>query len=318
MHATGPSLPSVWQVGSGDDARPYIKWMRDNQLVAIGPGWAGRWPSTGYGSGAYVRRFAEKPCEGDLVVAKQGRHTALAIGVLGPYDFSSDLDDIEGWDLCHFRRVLWLTENEHHFGRAVFAVDRFSQCHDTDVLAWVKRSIGDSPLDPPKVESLPPLETAGPRLNPQTLDPELREVIELARWWQDNAWGEAFAGRPPREIELLTHVTVPLLRALGWPPQQIAIGWRYADIVLFSEESRIDEHVRVIIEGKRIGQGLRWAEGQAERYAGKLGHMVDLVTTDGLRYKLVRPGNDDRFEANLPKLRASAEKFFDALRYPMS
>jgi hypothetical protein len=290
--------------------------MLDCEIVAIGPGWAGKWPNAEYGKAPEIRCFAEGAHAGDLVVAKQGRHRALAIGVLGEYDFNEDLDDIEGWDLCHFRPVRWLArqEQEHRFESRVFIVGRFSRCVQKDVVAWVERVIDGMVLDPPDPTKLASLPAVSAPLDVGGLDVGLQKVIERAKWWQKNGWSGVLGGRPS-ESELLTHVTVQLLRALGWPAEQIAIGWRYRDIVLFSQVERTDQNCRVIIEGKRLGDGLRWAKGQAERYASKLEYPVEIVVTDGIRYELVRPEMDERVYANLANPRESAVRLFDALRY---
>ena len=124
----------VWQVGTGDDARPYADWMLKNDVVAIGSGWAGPWPSEDYGPAHELRRFAEYAQAGDLVIAKHGKRLAMGIGVLGPYESDEDQDDIEGWDLCHIRRVRWLSKREHRFKRLALSQGRFSGCDDRDVL----------------------------------------------------------------------------------------------------------------------------------------------------------------------------------------
>src|SRR4051794_10595527 len=102
MTATG-ALPTIWQIGTGDDSRPYEDWMIEHKVALIGSSWAGRWPNEDYGDERAIRLFAERAQEGDLVVAKRGRHRTFAVGVLGPYDFDANLDDVEGWDMGHFR-----------------------------------------------------------------------------------------------------------------------------------------------------------------------------------------------------------------------
>jgi hypothetical protein len=290
--------------------------MHRNKVIAIGPGSAGRWPNGDYGDASELHSFAEHPQVGDLVVAKHGKRTALAIGVLGPYDFDEDLDDIEGWDLCHFRRVNWLPVEPEEFRGLVLAQSRFSGCRQREVVEWVERSIAGMALDPPDVDTLAPIESRGPRLDTDTLDAELRQVIERARRWHDYTWGADGFGGWPSEKEFLTHITVPFLEALGWPAAQIAIEWNRWDIALFSQVSRANENCRVIIEGKRVGAGLHWAEVQGKRYADKVGHQVYVVVTDGIRYKLLRPHSDELIYAHLVRPRESAECLFDALRCP--
>lgn len=45
-----------------------------------------------------------------------------------------------------------------------------------------------------------------------------------AKKWHELTWTWGFSS-VPTESEVLTHITVPLLAALGWQPEHIAIGW---------------------------------------------------------------------------------------------
>jgi hypothetical protein len=312
------ALPMVWQIGTGDDSRPYHEWMIAHQIALIGSSWAGRWPNPGYGDEPAIRRFAEDARPGDLVIAKRGTRRALALGVLGPYDFSATLDDVEGWDMGHFRRVRWLSTAQHEFGARVLARDRFCRCASPDVLRWVRRAIGELRLEPPEPRDLAPLPDPGSELDVATLEPELRRVIARARSWHRHTWGAEGFGGIPAECELVSHVTAPLLAALGWPAERIAIGWRHTDVALFSAVRRDAANCRVVVEVKRPGSGLGYARAQAAAYAGRLPGPVDSVVTDGLRYRLHRAGAPDAppLYANLGCLRESALPFFAALRCP--
>ena len=161
----------VWQVGTGGDARPYAEWMLENDVVAIGSGWAGPWPSEEYGPAHELRRFAEYAQAGDLVIAKHGKRLAMGIGVLGPYEFDEDQDDIEGWDLCHIRRVRWLSKSEHRFKRLALSQGRFSGCNDRDVLAWVARTIATADLRPPDRRSFEHYRASGHGSTPVSCRP---------------------------------------------------------------------------------------------------------------------------------------------------
>jgi hypothetical protein len=49
-------------------------------------------------------------------------------------------------------------------------------------------------------------------------------------------------GEPPSEDELIAHFVVPFLRTLGWPPERIAVKWRYIDVAVFQALPRIPEN----------------------------------------------------------------------------
>ena len=80
------------------------------------------------------------------MIAEHGKQLAVAIGVLGPYESDEDRDDVEGSDLCHIRRVRWLSKSEHRFKWVAVSQGRFSGCNDRDVLAWVARAVVDADL----------------------------------------------------------------------------------------------------------------------------------------------------------------------------
>jgi hypothetical protein len=92
---------TLWQIGTGDDKRPYDGVMIEHWVALLGSGSAGKWYEghPAYLSERAIHAFAHTAHAGDLVVARRGLSRALAVGVLGDYDHSEALDDIEGWDL---------------------------------------------------------------------------------------------------------------------------------------------------------------------------------------------------------------------------
>jgi hypothetical protein len=307
----------MWQIGSGDEDRPYDALMVDHDFVAIGAGWEGEWRPDRYSSDRAIGQFAQKEVDRQLVIVKRGRRRACAIGVFGPYQFVEDLDDIEGWELQHVRRVRWLHTTAKSFDRSVFGIGKFSRCNDPQVHKWVKAVVGKGPLDPPDPAVLRDLPNPGARLPEGELDPKLREVAQRASSWLRHYWGNEPFGCQPTESELIAHITVPLLVALGWPPERVAVGWRFTDVALFSAIARTDSNCRAIVEAKRLEAGLARARDQVDRYAARVGHPVTVVVTDGLRYELAYPDKRTVY-ANLTRLREPAREFFDALRCPMS
>ena len=83
-----------------------------------------------------IRSFADRAEVGDLVVARRGLRRALYLGVLGEYGWSNAFDDIEGWDLQHYRRVRWVWTRENRFERQVFPQSRFSESRSELVRTW--------------------------------------------------------------------------------------------------------------------------------------------------------------------------------------
>ena len=133
-------------------------------------------------------------------------------------------------------------------------------------------------------------------------------------WCRFNQDSEKF-GTIPTEDELVAHLVVPFLKALGWPAELIGIKWRYVDVALFRTLPRAPENCHLIIEAKRLGTGVEAALEQACGYLKDLGIRRDVVVTDGVRYRLYSHAND--FDgvayANLHRLKQPALDLFTGL-----
>ena len=83
---------------------------------------------------------------------------------------------------------------------------------------------------------------------PGALEGIVARAADLVPLLQD---GQAF-GEHPSEDELIAHFVVPFLRALGWPPERIAVKWRYIDVAVFRALPRTPENCHLVIEAKRL------------------------------------------------------------------
>ena len=125
-------------------------------------------------------------------------------------------------------------------------------------------------------------------------------------------------GELPSEDELIVHFVVPLLRALGWPPERIAVKWRYVDVVVFRSLPRTPETCQFVIEAKRIGAGVEGALEQAQGYVKALGTACDAIVTDGIRYRMYDNTRDfaPLAYANLARLKQPAADLFARMKRP--
>jgi hypothetical protein len=119
----------------------------------------------------------------------------------------------------------------------------------------------------------------------------------------------------------LAHYAIPLPRDMGWPPENIAVQWRSVDVCVFRALPRVPENIRFIVEGKRLGDGIEGALGQAKGYATALMVSCDLIVTDGLRYRLYEHDEQQAdflpiAYANLLSLKQSAAKFLARVKRP--
>ena len=166
----------------------------------------------------------------------------------------------------------------------------------------------EAPLPPlPRPEPL--LASAVPRI-----EPLVAQVHDLWRlYWDQKSFGDF-----PTEDELVAHFIIPLLSALGWPPENIAVKWRNIDIAVFSCLPRDPANCKFIIEAKRLGAGVEGALGQAIGYVKALGTPRDIVVTDGIRYRMYSCENGFApvAYANLSRLKQSAAVLFERIKRP--
>jgi hypothetical protein len=111
---------------------------------------------------------------------------------------------------------------------------------------------------------------------------------------------------------------VPFLRALGWPPERIAIKWRYIDVAVFRALPRTPENCHFVIEAKRLGAGVEGALYQAKGYVNALGVTRDAIVTDGIRYRMYagERGFAPVAYANLARLKQPAADLFARMQRP--
>ncbi len=308
----------VWQIACGESDRPYHNILLKHGVGLIGPGDAGKWTpdrdDTEFGGG-YVRRFASEMQVGDTVVLRMGRSTILAIGIVASeYQYLEQFDDVNGWDLQHARRVRWCKlPQEYTFGSPVFGANptRCSRTWNEEVKDYAERFL-NSPPTHWREAPLPELPTEEPGLDGI---PALEGIVAQAQDLAGLFWDRQNFGDHPTEDELVAHFVVPLLRALGWPPERIAVKWRYIDVAVFAALPRTPENCRFVIEAKRLGAGVEGALEQAKGYVESLGVPRDIIVTDGIRYRMY--ASDRAFEpvayANLIRLKKSATNLFDRM-----
>ncbi len=311
-----------WQIAAGMGPRHYSNLCLRLGVILNGPGWAGAWPEcktslTSSTSGrkiADIRRFAEEIQDGDVVVLRVGKRLVYGVGlVYGSYQHKQLFSDVDGWDLQHVRRVKWLwkapREHPKDFESSVLNFgDTTQELKSHVVREWAETFIGMPE------ESLPDLPEAGKQLSPDELvqslydygfgvDPvnettvRIAELVRLARWY--NQFGE------PSESETVSHVVVPLLRALGWSAQRTAVGWgqrkaakqQFIDVGLFGRVPRSEHTLSVVVEVKSMSDSIWGAQDQAFDYAKELSqnYCRRVIVTNGFRYGVYLRDNDGAF-----------------------
>jgi hypothetical protein len=265
-----------------------------------------------------VRRFASEVRIGDVAVLRSGTSTAYAVGIVASdYQYLPLFDDVNGWDLQHARRVRWAKlPQPHQFDGKVFGANPppITRVQVPEVVEMAEQFV-NSPPDRWQVAELPPLPAPEPVLGAEDVPERLRDVVAQVQDLVPLYRNQRAFGRPPVEDELLVHFVVPLLRALGWSVEKIAVKWRYVDVTLFVSLPRAPDSVAYIVEAKGLGAGVEGALGQAKRYMKQLSIQRDIVVTDGARYRLYAA--DQGFEpvayANLERLKHGAVRLFEQM-----
>lgn len=261
----------------------------------------------GNGKITYIRQFATKVQPGDLVLMRSGYHV-LSIGVVdSDYFHTTAFDDVYGWDLEHCRRVIWQRQHDRSLQRIQTSQDLFDDRKQVPTFTRVHNSRN---LDPIR-ELLPqiirrPLNTL-PEAPPPPLTPEqlsdalfreglgydaclhveraIRKLRGLLDWY-----GEERSPGRPTEHEVVAHMILPLMLALGWSEQLLAVEWKKIDLAVFTHTPTDASSCGLVCEAKGMGHALQETVEQAMRYCGthKLDHCRKILVADGGYFSLYR------------------------------
>jgi hypothetical protein len=322
------SQATVWQQAAGDTNRDYPDLFLRWDVILSGPGDFGPWPERANAlrenviprKVSDVRRFAEEMEDGDLVVLRRGTSEVLGVGqVVGEYEWRDEFGDVDGWNIQHVRRVRWIWRNSDdpkQFDRFTLkwgtATQKLKPGPVTDWLssleipadAFTRPLVA---LPPPTQDNEASLDTISEHLfdhgvassSISTLLDEIGDLVRLAKWYQRSSM--------PSEYETVAYLVVPLLRALGWTPQRMAVEWNNVDLALFDGLPRSDDTLTVVVEAKMMDKSCLTAKSQATSYASGKSGCQRLIVTDGLRYGVYVRSGLDAFHLyaymNLTKLR---------------
>ena len=304
---------TIWQQAAGDTNRDYSALCLTWGVILNGPGYVGRWPDcedllydeVSPKKVTDIRRFAEMK-DGDLVVLRIGTASVLGVGqIVGPYQWLEEFGDIDGWDLQHVRRVRWLWDGRGTpKGFDSYALkwgDTTQKLNDGPVTEWLSQlAIPETAFSAPLIELPSPAgknDISVEEISEFLFDhgvasssithllQEIGELTRIAKWYQRSGSGK------PSEHETVAYLVVPLLRALGWTPQKMAVEWNHVDVALFEQLPRSDQSLQVVVEAKKMDnsclsaapQGISYTEGRASCHR--------MIVTDGIRYGIfIRKG----------------------------
>ena len=297
---------TIWQQAAGDTYRDYADRCLEWDVILNGPGRYGPWPKcesflTQHGVSkrkiSDLRRFCEQMKDGDIVVLRRGSDTVIAVGqIVGRYEFNEEFNDVDGWDIAHVRRVRWIWQSyvqPKRFTRYTLKWGDTTQVlNASEVISWLETlDVTDSGQDCTPME-LPGSSSANVTIHDiseylfgkgvasasiSNLMNEIGEFVRIANWYNREE-------QKPSEHETVNYLVVPLLRALGWTPQMMAIEWNRIDVALFSSLPRENGSLSAVVEAKKMNSSCRTGLFQAKNYAMESEPCKRLIVTDGLRY----------------------------------
>ncbi len=311
-------FPQVWQIACGEKGRRYDKLFLDHDVMFLGPGRFGPYSEDAYernpaalaegkGKIKYIRQFATNVHRKDIVLLRAG-YRVLSVGrVMGEYEYSPIFDDVYGWDVEHSRRVAWQKQHDEALAALqrespLFAgrkqIPTFTRVHDTAVLDRVRHLFSQT-----ERRDLLPL----PRLPESPMTPEqlsdalfreglsydaslqveraVRKLRGLLDWY-----GGARSPDRPTEHEVVAHMILPLLLALGWSEQLLAIEWKKIDLAGFIRTPTTPESCGLVCEAKGMDNPLQDVAQQAIGYcdAHQLVNCCKILVGDGGYFSLYR------------------------------
>jgi hypothetical protein len=299
---------NIWQVKAGEGRRrDYSDVFLQYGVMLVGPG-------TDYGhyiknEPDYIknfgptrcrtlRQFAKEASKNDLVVLKRptkgAKWEARAVGkIRSDYSFRSVFSDVDDFQLQHCRQVEWrepaLTSPVHGLGRGggTFCHLNDERARKTVKQLWKegKKCPADPIPDEPKelsheelIHSLRAGGLQGP--NAKLIAGEIWRLRQLVRWYDEECDDVG-------EHETRTFLVVPLVKSLGWDEKHMRIEWEHRDVVLLDKPYPEGGKPAILIETKRLWDGLSEdPEQQAKEYAKSNPTCDRFVVTDGIRYKL--------------------------------
>ena len=319
---------TVWQVAAGNRDRSYPDVFLNWDVICIGSG------------GKVIEKFYNKMTERDIVVLHVGTAYVYGVGqVVGDSCSNDHFGDVDGWDLRFIRRVHWLWDyrrdnngNPQKF--KTYAMNRgdtvqpLKEKTSVGVRKWIDGleitpekshrtlvSIPDGepkPIEVSKVaDYLFDRGVAADSIN--ALTEHIGELQRIASWYDRS-------GTLPSESETVSYLVVPLLRALGWTPQRMAIEWSVKggriDIALFSRLPRDDKNLSVVVEAKKLDNACLAAKPQAQRLSDQSGRdeCRRLIVTDGIRYGVYVEDNKGSF-SDVPTAYVNINRMMDS--YPI-
>lgn len=247
-----------------------------------------------------INRFARVPVAGDRVLLRVGRQV-IAVGEIPAdetgYAINSAFFAVLGWELGHSRRVIWNQSIEvsaeiKEYVRSYKQMATFFQIQDSELVNEVaeidKLNLLPLPIVDSSIYSSEDLsiQLFNSGMSNQSVDSFIKALEQARRLYSWYHSESLKGGRYPTEHEVVSHMVLPILLALGWSHQQIAVEWNKVDIALFSQTPTTKDNCKIVIEVKGLGKEMGHVLDQPLGYIQNLGltKVEKIVVTDGNDY----------------------------------
>jgi hypothetical protein len=315
--------PQVWQVAAGQAGRFYTDLFLKHDVMFMGPGRFGAYDSNVYGravedgqatSGIVtnIANFCKNTKPGEIVLMRAG-HQVKAIGIVTEgYEWNEVFDDVYGWDVQHARRVIWQEQLSKDleqiqtkgplFGERK-QIPTFTRVNDEAILEPIRpliKSVRNRALKP-LPEPLPAplsLDEIGQHLFARGLANEAVDklIVAIGRQRRLQSWYKLSGEETnrPTEHEVVAHTVLPILIALGWSEQLLAVEWKKIDLAAFWGTPTNEKTCVLVCEAKSRNHGLQDVREQALSYVEslRLDSCGKVLLTDGGRFYLYERKSD--------------------------
>ncbi len=293
---------NVWQVAAGDGSRDYADIFMKFGIILVGPGSEGNYfdnkavynDPQHWAYRPFIFTIAEQLEKNHLVILKKPsgqQWEILAVGIVdSDYIHSETFGDVDGWDLQHCRKIKWkepLSKTIISGLRrgTLFGVNNQTALDEAKRTWSTGKEVTSIPIPNPVkeitvddlIDSI--MERGLPVSNSENIANTIWKLRRIAKWYSAH-------GSDVGEHEIRTFLIVPLLTSLGWAEQKIKIEWNNIDVVFFDKPYSDNSKPVLIIESKRLWDGLLYAPDQAKQYAQKYPSCDLFIVSDGIRYKL--------------------------------
>jgi hypothetical protein len=278
---------TYWQVGSGAKQRDLTDLFLEFGVYAINV--------------IDVEDELKQMAQDDIIILKKGIDTIKAIGVVvDNLIHMPKFFDADGWGFIQYKFVKWYKPTtDLVLNDAPFAQAMLRRTHYHALASITTNAIATW-------QQVPILYNIQSIVNPLTI-PQITQHLINAKWnntditnwltnlsaiqksaiyYVHNFWHNI------SEDQIRAFLVVPMLSSLGWTPENIIIEYpvgdaKKADIVCFEPTSIAANNTpKILIEVKKLSEGLVNAVGQAFNYAEKMGGVKFVCVTNGLCYRI--------------------------------